>query len=109
MADINGDNYAKGYVNVPAELGNVGEVGGVIKVLFDKKTITTAAENDVFYVGKLPANARILSVNHVGCGTAPTFSVAVGALLTAETVLTVTVGASPSNAALIAWVTYTID
>jgi hypothetical protein len=72
MAAINGNNYAKN-ISVPAEQSNAGEVGGVVKCLFDQYTGTPSAA-DVLSIGKLPKGARILDIVAVGMGAAPTYA-----------------------------------
>lgn len=104
MANIYGANYTKAYVNAIQEQANAGEYGGAVKVLFDQ--VAAGAGADVMYVGKLPKGARILRVSNVG-GNNPTFNVAPGALLSAETIITATLGAAPTFP-VSAWVEYTI-
>ena len=106
MANIYGQNYTKGYISVPAEMAKIGEVGGVKRVLFDQ--VVGAAGADVLYIGKLPKGARILEVKSIGCDS-PTFNIAAGAELSADTNVTVTLGAAPSAVLAQAWVEYVID
>lgn len=115
MAAINGFNYAKNIL-VPKEQSNAGEVGGGVKVLFDAYVGTPVAA-DVLSIGKLPKGARILTIVSVGAGTAPTYAkvdslgnssvLAAGDVIAAESLVKVTIGASPSlNAG--AFVTYSV-
>ena len=105
MSDIYGANYTKAYINNPAEQANMGEYGGVKKVIFDQ--VAAGAGADVMHVGKLPKGARVLSVNNVG-GNNPTCNVAPAALIAAETVVTFTLGAAPTFP-VSAWVEYVVD
>jgi hypothetical protein len=72
MADINGKNYAKEFVNIPSEQADIGEYGGKIRIILDEWS--GAAAGDDIYFGKIPPGAKILSLSHSGGGTAPTFS-----------------------------------
>ena len=105
MADIYGANYTKEFINLPSERANPGEYGGRRKVLFDQ--VAAGLGLDVMYVGKLPAGARILEVANIG-GNSPTFNVTPGDKLTAETVVTCTLGAAPTFP-VSAWVDYLLD
>ena len=117
MAAINGVNYAKNIL-VPKEQSNAGEVGGVVKCLFDAFAGTPTAA-DVMSIGKLPKGARILSVNSVGAGGAglayakvdslgASTALAAGDVIALESLVKVTIGAAPSlNAG--AFVTYVVD
>lgn len=105
MADIYGANYTKAYINNPAEQANMGEYGGVKKVLFDK--VAAGAGADVLSIGKLPKGARVLSVNNVG-GNNPVCNVAPADLIAAETIVTFTLGAAPTFP-VSAWVEYVVD
>lgn len=117
MAAINGFNYAKSLL-VPKEQGKVGEVGGVVKCLFDAFVGTPIAA-DVLTIGKLPKGARILSVNSVGAGGAglaynkvdslgASTALAAGDELSDLFTVKVTIGAAPSlNAG--AFVLYVVD
>lgn len=106
MAAINGNNYANS-IAVPRVQGLAGEINGVKRVLLDQYTGTPIAA-DVLSIGRIPKGARILELKNIGCGTSPTFNVAAGAILSAETIVTVTIGATPA-ANPIAWVEYVID
>ena len=100
MAAINGSNYAKAFVNVPAERPNVGDYGASVIVLFDSYVGTPSA-SDVLSIGKIPAGARILQISgFVGMGAAPTYAkvdslgastaLAVGDSLADESIIKVT-------------------
>jgi len=73
MADINGGNYAKEFVDIPSDVAAIGEYGGRKKVMFDTYTGATPGADDVYF-GRIPAGARILQFTTIGGGTAPTFS-----------------------------------
>lgn len=117
MAAINGKNYAKN-ISVPKEQSNAGEVGGVVKCLFDQYDGTPTAA-DVLSIGKLPKGARILSVNSIGLGGAglawakvdaagSSSTLAAGDVIASESLVKITIGASPSaNAA--GFVQYVVD
>jgi len=97
MAAKNGVNYAKEFVNVPSEQAEPGSMGGRVRVLLDYILAGGAVEADVVSIGKLPKGARVLRCSNVGGGTSPSYSVAPMAQMSAETVVTFTVGASPST------------
>lgn len=105
MSDIYGSNYTKAYINNPAEQANMGEYGGVKKVIFDQ--VATGAGADVLYIGKLPKGARVISVGNVG-GNNPICNVSPAQLISAETAVTFTLGAAPSFP-VSAWVEYVVD
>ena len=105
MANIYGNNYQKAFVDIIQGQANTGEYGGRLKVLFDE--IASGSAADVLYIGKLPAGARVLEVNHIGGGTGASFSVAAGAQISSETVVTLTLGTGPS--APKAFVYYLVD
>lgn len=107
MAALNGVNYTKNYVSVPAEQANAGEVGGVKRVLFDSYVGTPVAA-DTLNIGKLPKGARVLELKSVGIGSGASFNVAAGDLISSETIVIVTIGTAPS-ANPIAWVEYVVD
>lgn len=106
MATIYGDNFQKAYVDVPKGLANMGEYGGVKKVLFDLKAGAVAA--DVLKIGKLPKGARILELKSVGAGTGAAFNLSAMDVMAAETDLSITIGTSPS-ATVYAWAEYVLD
>jgi hypothetical protein len=107
MANKYGVNYTKSYVSVPSELSNIGEVGGVKRVLFDQ-ILAGAAAADTLYIGKLPKGARVLEVKSIGAGAGAAFNVAPAAQMSAETDVVVTIGAVPSFP-ISAWVEYVLD
>jgi hypothetical protein len=76
MANINGANYEKEFNSDPSQPANIGEYGGKVKVMLD--SFSGAAGSDVVYFGKIPVGAKVLSVDHIGAGTAPVFNVAKG-------------------------------
>lgn len=106
MATVQGRNYKKAYVDLPSGRYDTGFMGGKPVILIDDFTAPVAA--DVIQIGKLPKGAKIISVNHVGMGTSPVFNVAPMDLLTDETIITVTVGATPSAGVASAWVEYVV-
>ena len=65
------NNYAK---IIAHEQGNAGELGGVVKCLFESYTGAVSA-SDVLLAGKLPKGAKILSITvSAAMGAAPTFA-----------------------------------
>jgi predicted Abi (CAAX) family protease len=106
MASIYGSNYTKNYISNPSEQANMGEVGGVKKVLFDQVAAGSAA--DVLSIGKLPKGARVLEVKSIGAGSGAAFNVAPAAVMSAETEVQVTLGTGPSFP-LSAWIEYIVD
>lgn len=118
MAAINGYNYAKN-ISVPKEQSNPGEVGGVVKCLFDAYVGTPAA-GDVLSIGKLPKGARILSISaSAAMGAAPTFAkvladgtsstLAAGDLLSGESLVKVTAAGGSYGANPFVFVLYVVD
>lgn len=105
MANIYGANYTKAYINNPAEQSNMGEYGGVKKVVFDQ--VAAGAGADVLSIGKLPKGARVLTVGNVG-GNNPVCNVTPAQLISAETIVTFTLGAAPTFP-VSAWVEYVVD
>ena len=63
MAIVNGDNYAKMYVNEPKELGEAGLQHVKMRVLADTATANIA---DDVYIGELPENAIVISFGAIG-------------------------------------------
>ena len=106
MADVFGSNYQKEFINVPSEQGAIGEMGGRKKVMFDE--FSGAAGLDDVYFGKIPAGARVLAVNEIGGGTAPTFNVAAGDKISAEQDLICTLDADAAASGS-CWVEYLLD
>ena len=106
MAAIYGANYTKNYISNPPEQANMGEVGGVKKVLFDQ--VAAGAAADVLSIGKLPKGARVLEVKSIGAGSGASFNVAPAAVMSAQTEVQVTLGTGPSFP-LSAWVEYIVD
>lgn len=106
MANVSGRNYKKAYESTPTQFYDVGFNGGRVHVLIDDFADAVAA--DVIKIGKLPKGAKVLSVNHVGMGAAPTFNVTPMQLVTDETLVEITVGATPAAGVASAWVTYTL-
>jgi len=107
MANKHGVNYTKAYVSVPAQLCNIGEVGGVKRVLFDQLLAGGVAADDLF-IGKLPKGARVLEVKSIGAGAGAAFNVAPADQMSAETDVKITLGAAPSFP-VSAWVEYVLD
>lgn len=97
MAAVNGVNYAKEFVNVPSEQADPGTQNGKVKVLMDWVLAGGAVAADVMTIGKLPAGARVIRCSNIGGGTSPSYSVAPGAKMAVETVVTFTVGTSPAT------------
>lgn len=106
MAALEGANYTNNYSTNPPVRGKAGEIGGVKRVMFDQSAAGVAA--DTIKLGKLPKGARILNVSSVGAGSGASFNVAAGDLIAAETILTLTVGTSPSLP-ISGWAEYVID
>jgi hypothetical protein len=105
MTDIFGVNHTKEFINVPSERAAAGEVNGRVKCLFDE--VAAGAGLDVLFIGKLPKGARILRCSNIG-GNSPTFNVSPGAKLSAETTVSVTLGAAPTFPVQ-AWVEFLMD
>jgi hypothetical protein len=106
MADVYGSNYQKEFVNIPSEQGAIGEMGGKVKAAFD--SFSGASGGDDVYFGKIPAGARILSLNEIGGGTAPSFNVAVGDKISSEQDLICTLDADAAASGS-CWVEYLLD
>lgn len=94
MAALNGRNFKKAYIDVPAERADVGFFGGSVQVLIDDSAAGVAT--DTINIGKLPKGAKVLSVTTVGLGTGGTVNVAPMALMTAETTVIATIGTTPT-------------
>ena len=105
MAALSGANYTKAYVNVPAERPNVGEYGGSVKVLLDSSA--AGVEADTINIGKLPINAKILSISSSGLGGGGSVNVAPLDLMSAETIVIATIGAGPTLPINV-WVQYVV-
>lgn len=106
MSALNGANYAKAYVNVPSDRPNVGEYGGSLKILLDSSAVGIAA--DTINIGKLPINAKVLSVSSIGLGGAgAAVNVAPMDLMAAEFTVIATIGAAPSLPISV-WVEYVV-
>lgn len=99
MANIYGDNYNKEFILDPSQPANIGEYGGKKKVMFDR--FSGAAGGDDVYFGKLPIGALVLNISHIGGGTAPVFSVAVGDKVSVETDLICTLDGDAAASGLI--------
>ena len=97
MAAKNGVNFAKEFVSVPSEQAEHGVYGGRVRVIMDYVLAGGAVEADVVSLGKLPAGARVIRCSHIGGGTSPTYSVAPGTKYDVETLVTITVGATPGT------------
>lgn len=106
MATLFGKNYTKGYINVPSEMANVGEIHGVKRVVYDEADGAIAADTLTF--GKIPAGAKLLEVKSIGAGAGASFDVVPGTSITAETNVVLTIGTAPS-ATVKAWVEYVLD
>jgi hypothetical protein len=64
MATYYGDQYQDAYVDVPSSAIAPGDVNGVVRML--RGTYTFAANllaNDVIYIGKLPAGAKVVQAH----------------------------------------------
>lgn len=105
MSALYGANYTKAYVNVPSERPNVGDYGGSIKLLLDSSATGVAA--DTINIGKLPINAKVLSVSSSGLGGGGSVNVAPLALVTVETIVIATVGTAPTLPITV-WVQYVV-
>ena len=106
MSALDGVNYGKSYSSNPSDRsGNVGDYGGSVKVLLDYKTGMVAA--DTVNIGKLPNRARVLSVNLIGCGAGAAVNVAAMDLMSAETIVILTVGTTPGATAYV-WIEYAV-
>ena len=106
MAEKYGKNYTKAFINTIKEKANVGDWAAKMRLLYDEQD--GVLEADTMLIGKLPKGARVLSVNHVGAGTSPSFNVSPTQVMADETIVIVTVGATPA-ATVKAWVEYTVD
>ena len=63
MANVYAVDYAKRFSTVPAKLTNVATQGGRMRVLYDTYTVVAAtAQNDVLYLGRLPADCKVWDV-----------------------------------------------
>jgi len=64
MANLYGSNYTKAFINVPSEKIEPGEFAGKMKVAYDEYDLdglgVVLAANDIIYLMKIPAGARIL-------------------------------------------------
>ena len=64
MANLYGSNYTLAYVNVPSEKIEPGEQVGKVKVAYDEYDLdglgVVIAANDLIYLMKIPAGARVL-------------------------------------------------
>lgn len=118
MAALNGVNYANN-ISVPAVQSNPGEVGGVVKCLFDSYVGSISAA-DVLSVGKLPKGARILSITVAAAmGAAPTFAkvladgtssaLAAGDVLAGQSLVKITAAGGTYGSNPIAFVLYVVD
>lgn len=105
MSALSGANYTKAYVNVPSERPNVGEYGGSVKLLMDSSAAGIAA--DTINIGKLPINAKVLSVSSSGLGGGGSVNVAPLDLMSAETTVIATIGTAPTLPITV-WVTYSV-
>ena len=105
MSALYGANYTKAYVNNPSERPNVGEYGGSVKLLLDSSA--TGVATDTINIGKLPKNAKVLSVNSSGLGGGGSVNVAPLDLMTDETIVIATVGTVPTLPITV-WVTYVV-
>lgn len=106
MADIFGSNYSKEYIQEPKQAANVGEIAGKARVAYDE--FSGAAGLDDVYFGKLQKGAIILDIQVIGGGTAPTFNVAIGDKLSADSDLICTLDADAAASGK-CWVLYSLD
>lgn len=106
MADIYGSNYDKEFIQDPSQPANIGEYGGRKKVMFDE--FSGAAGLDDVYFGKVPAGARILALNEIGGGTAPSFNISVGDKISVETDLICSLDADAAASGS-CWCEYILD
>lgn len=106
MADIYGSNYNKEYIKEPKEAANVGEIAGKVRLILDE--FSGASGGDDVYFGKLQKGAIILSIASSGTGTTPSFNVAEGDKLSADTdlICTLDVDAAASGKC---WIQYSLD
>ena len=76
MAELNGVNYKKAYVDEPVKMVPQGENNGRVKVSFDSYKGAVAL-NDVIKVMKLPKGARVVEavLNHASLGAAGLYKV----------------------------------
>lgn len=119
MANLNGVNYGNN-IAVPKVQSKAGEVGGVLKVLFDAYVGTPAAA-DVLTIGKLPKGARVLRItSNGGMGAAPTFAkvlvetgastaLAAGDVLQGESLVKITAAGGTYGANPFVFVEYVVD
>lgn len=118
MAAINGTNYANNIL-VPRVQTNAGELGGVVKCLFDAY-VGTPSGGDVLSIGKLPKGARILSISAwTGMGAAPTFAkvteagvstaLAAGDVIASESLVKVTAAGGTYGANPFGFILYVVD
>lgn len=96
MAAVNGVNYAK-EIAQPAEKADPGTRNAPVRTLMDWKLAASAVATDVISIGKLPKGARVLRCSHIGGGSSPSYSVAPGAKMADETLVTFTVGSTPAS------------
>lgn len=118
MAAINGVNYANN-ISVPKVQSKAGEVGGVMKVLFDAFVGAISAA-DVLSIGKLPKGARVLRITaHASMGAAPTFAkvladgtssaLAAGDVLSGESLVKITAAGGTYGSNPFVFVEYVVD
>ena len=63
MANVYAVDYTTRFVTKPAKLISVSTQGGRMRVLYDTYTVVTAtAQNDVLYMGRLPADCKVWEV-----------------------------------------------
>tara|TARA_R100000988_G_C3970128_1_gene151036 strand:+ start:187 stop:675 length:489 start_codon:yes stop_codon:yes gene_type:complete len=63
MANVYAVDYTKRFITKPAKLVSVSAQGGKMRVLYDTYTVVTAtAQNDVLYLGRLPADCKVWEV-----------------------------------------------
>jgi len=106
MANIYGSNYQKEFINEPKEAANVGEYAGKQRVAID--SFSGAAGSDDVYCAKLPAGSFVLAASVIGGGTAPTFNVAAGDKMVAETEVICTLDADAAADGK-CWIEYSLD
>lgn len=96
MAAVNGVNYAK-EIAKPNEVAEPGSRQAPVRVLMDYVLAGGAVAADVITIGRLPKGARVIRCSNIGGGSSPSYSVAPGAKMANDTLVTFTVGTSPGT------------
>ena len=89
MATVYGANYTKQFINNPSELIPKGEQYGRVHVAYDSYTASGAIGiNDLVYLMKLPAGARVLACTFKHDDLGSTGAISVGTLADPDAFIT---------------------